>query len=72
MKRDRLESNMYPASPDGARPVITRPKRSTFQTSSGSRTASVSVLRISGLSAHRPGTMPRSATSENQRKFAGP
>ena len=63
---------MYAAMPSGARPVRRRAKKSRFQRISGNATATVIVLRTSGLSAHNPSEVARSATSENQRKFAGP
>src|SRR5690606_31084065 len=68
-----LESNMYAASVVAARPRAKSPlTNEATQTSSGPSTASVIMLPSKELSSHSAAVMPNSATSENQRKFAGP
>ena len=58
--------------PNIAWPVSSRPKKSRFQASSGSSTASIIMLARSGLSSQSVAPAARSAMSENQRKFFGP
>ena len=53
-------------------PVRSRPKKSMFQASSGSSTASIIMPASSGISSQSVTPVTSSAMSENQRKFRGP
>jgi hypothetical protein len=54
------------------RPPSTRPKKSTFQASSGRAIARVIMLARSELSSHSAAAVTSTAMSENHRKFLGP
>ena len=51
------------------RRVSRRATKSTFQSISGSSTATASTLASAALSSHSAGTAPMKAMSENQRKL---